>query len=700
MNDVANLLLIAVTGGLWFYFRPFYVYRVAAFQRGALDSFFIAFSFAVLQMILSVYLLLFVRLLYAWSLVVLFLVEDLLIARLRYGTGLWSGFRAVFAFFSHFRKGYIAPRIIRMNIGAWFSKRMRGLAGWFRLRWFPLLILIAGLSYGMYVRMAPVLSHMAYGVTDLYVYTEWIKNSLQNIVFCKGVYFYGMHNVIAGYTLLFGFDAAMLLRLTGVFNGLLMLLAAYWLITSFFQNRLIPALCIAAACVLETMSPGGRLRQSYMLAQEFSQLFMLISAGFFMRYLHKPSRSMLFFFSLTLTVTVSSHYYGVIALALFCIALAVTHVDWLFRDRAKRFRELAVAVAIAMVVGVGPMVVGLLMGKPLEASFGWGLSVMGQGTAAFAEKAEPLIDKIEALGYPLKLLYSLAAALAASGFTALLFIFRHKAYPHAWRRMLGMVLYSALMLLMLLAKPLGLPSLMDHNRSMMFFAITGTILYFLPLEWACALPMRAWQGIAVGAMSCALGYLAIQMPFCEPVYTNTAQHDGAVRVYYDIVQNHPSGQWTIVSPVEEMSLCMGKGYHYELYQFIDKQEDFNWDRMLEIPTRYVFFYVEKVPLNYERIENTRAVLPYPITEAEAAQPIYKASANQGRGDTAYIRYEYRRVLESKMYYWAEAFQRAFPQDMELYYEDDFMRVYKYTQNMFQLTNFAIPYTYNGIQAVV
>ena len=689
MNEAVNLCLLVAACAFFFLLRPYFVLHLARRKAPALDTFFVAFTASALQLILTMYLLLFVRLLHFASLLALLLLEDVLAARVSYGAAFHARIRGTLAYVRHVRGGYIAPRRMWQNAHSRGTASVRRALTWGKRRWLPLLLLAGGLGFGVAMRAAPVFAKAAYGVTDLYVYTEWIKAALGNNVFVNGVYFYGMHNLVAGLSVLFGFDVVTLLRLMGLLNGGLLLLAAYWLSATLFRGRLLPALCALASCLLRLFPEGWSFRQPYLLAQEFSQLFMLISAGFFVRYLRAPSRGLLALFAASMAGVLLSHYYGALVLALFCVTFAAVHIDVLLKNRGARLRELAVVVVVAVVVGLAPLGIGLLQGKPLEASFGWGFSVMATAadTPAVVQSRPTVAQQIQWM-HAESLLWAVAAAAVTAGLSFLRRVHRPQA-----RRMCGMVLYHALLLVLMLSKSLGLPPLMDEMRCGMFLGVTAPLLFFLPLEGALALPPRSLR-VGTAALICGvLGFYFARMPLYEQTSLNRAQHDGAVYAYYDIAREHPKGQWTIVSPVEEMSFCMGRGYHYELYDFIALQENFDWDRVLEIPTRYVFFYVEKQPLNYERIENLGAPLPWPITSEEAMQPVYK-NTGTGRGDTAYVRYAYRRVLESKMFFWAESFAQAFPDDTSIYYEDDMLRVYKYTQNMYNLTNFALPYAYN------
>ena len=55
----------------------------------------------------------------------------------------------------------------------------------------------------------------------------------------------------------------------------------------------------------------------------------------------------------------------------------------------------------------------------------------------------------------------------------------------------------------------------------------------------------------------------------------------------------------------------------------------------------------------------------------------------------------RIVLNSRMYYWALEYQKRFPNEMKVYYEDDEFICFYIEQNEYYLNNFAIDYGYNS-----
>ena len=54
----------------------------------------------------------------------------------------------------------------------------------------------------------------------------------------------------------------------------------------------------------------------------------------------------------------------------------------------------------------------------------------------------------------------------------------------------------------------------------------------------------------------------------------------------------------------------------------------------------------------------------------------------------------RAVTMSRTYYWAQAFQQLYPNEMKVYYENERFVCYYIEQNTYRLYNFAIDYGYN------
>ncbi|MFQ8600698.1 MAG: hypothetical protein ACLSAP_09025 [Oscillospiraceae bacterium] len=124
----------------------------------------------------------------------------------------------------------------------------------------------------------------------------------------------------------------------------------------------------------------------------------------------------------------------------------------------------------------------------------------------------------------------------------------------------------------------GLPELMDLNRARIFLAYAAPLLFAMPLE--IFYELAGWFKWTRRAASCVL--LSVVMGLNYYIYGMghqrnlnlfyLMQYKGTVEVLYDILENYPKHQWTIVSPVDETNLVWNDGYHYELVDFILNQE--------------------------------------------------------------------------------------------------------------------------------
>ena len=54
----------------------------------------------------------------------------------------------------------------------------------------------------------------------------------------------------------------------------------------------------------------------------------------------------------------------------------------------------------------------------------------------------------------------------------------------------------------------------------------------------------------------------------------------------------------------------------------------------------------------------------------------------------------RWITMSRMYYWAQEFQKRYPNEFQVYFENDNFVCFYIEQNVYSLYNFAIDYGYN------
>ena len=149
-------------------------------------------------------------------------------------------------------------------------------------------------------------------------------------------------------------------------------------------------------------------------------------------------------------------------------------------------------------------------------------------------------------------------------------------------------------------------------------------------------------------------------------------------------ENRDGGTWTICSADDERQMMRDYGNHYELIDFLREMEDLKSDASITVPTKTVYFFVEKVPLFADNENYGRKIS---VEGAQSALPKGKDTLSLYAGDA-------RWVVMSRLYFWAQAFRRLYPNEMEVYYETDDFVCYRVQQNEYSLYNFAIDYGYN------
>ena len=288
--------------------------------------------------------------------------------------------------------------------------------------------------------------------------------------------------------------------------------------------------------------------------------------------------------------------------------------------------------------------------------------------------------------------YAVLTGIGALILLGLVFIvFRRTAY--------GEMLMSAgfcmgALTLLLCAGNLGLPVLMDPARCSIYYvyllvaALTmlgDGILYlvFMP-RILKVIRNAAALGLTVVTVVGMFHYDLIKTPAFESGYVS----NGALTCLTNIIKENEDKTWTIVSANDETQMGLDHGWHYETITFLRKLEKMDKDTKVIIPTKNVYFFIEKIPLDYSVMYSGSG---QSISKKGASQPLPNVggiSMYQGEG---------RWILMSRMYYWAQAFMEKYPNDMKVYYESEDFVCYVMPQNMYHQYNFAIDYGYNQVQ---
>lgn len=254
---------------------------------------------------------------------------------------------------------------------------------------------------------------------------------------------------------------------------------------------------------------------------------------------------------------------------------------------------------------------------------------------------------------------------------------------------------NVLVLVVMIAAPnLDLPTIMQQSRICIYLNYSLPVLWIMTADrvlyvlfgiwrskWMCRLMNTA--SLAVTVAGCIL---LAQMDLIKPeTQMQPFQSNEAVTCLSNIIHEEEDFSWTIVSAYDEMRMGEDHGYHEELISFLQDMEYTGGISMITIPSKTVYFFIEKRPLNYS------------IEYEGSGQLISQSGASRalptGGGFGVYMG-ENRWIVMSRFYEWARSFQEMHPHEMTVYYENENFICYKLKQNDYHLFNLSIDYGYN------
>lgn len=245
--------------------------------------------------------------------------------------------------------------------------------------------------------------------------------------------------------------------------------------------------------------------------------------------------------------------------------------------------------------------------------------------------------------------------------------------------------------ILLCAGVFGLPPLMDGARCSIYYvyllsaaltALADGLLYMV-------LPLRKLR-LVRNAVSLAVAAAVLMGMFQNHMikqsdFSSGFVMNGAITCLSNIIHENEDKTWTIVSANDETQMGLDHGWHYETITFLREMETLEKNTKVIIPTKTVYFFIEKIPGDYA------------VSYAKSGQSISRKGASRSLpnvGGIGMYQGEGRWIVMSRMYYWAQAFRERYPNEMKVYYEDDKFICYKIEQNMYHQYNFAIDYRYN------
>lgn len=592
------------------------------------------------------------------------------------------------------------------------------------------LVCLAAFVILMERRMTAFFGTYAYRTSDMYVHNEWINYMEAGDIFYDGIYPFGMHNIISALHLLSGLHLNQIFRYYGALNCFLTTLAAVYFLRRVAQTKAIVAIYLILYGVTSFCGNAFAYRMAFTLPQECAMPFMLVSVLFLGKYFESKKREDGIYFALASSLVLSMHFFTVIFAVALCGGLFLVYLPKIWKEKLilPLCRLLLLIVCISMI----PFLVGKLEGKYWQGSMTWALGVIKTQESDKKEENiqeeteeielesvtdEPedieLSEKEESRKNIFSLFFNMMVEKmydfwgyvfwAGMFFAGVYFLLAGKAWKD-WRCKQFFAVWLTIIFCLLLIGYwiIGIPQLMKEERVRMFVGYLAPIILGLPFE-ALAVCFGKWGkrfSETVGLLTAALCFYVTYQLGCLPFQTYFyLQTSTAAEACVRLTEEYKKNTWTVVSPVEELSLIRGRGYHYELWEFIEKMERYEEDRYLEIPTKYVFFILEKIPVTY----NTTRILGQVYEDAPVSNKDAEGIATKemlGISEKGTMKYynimDNRRMLEAKLAAWLAAYEKMFPEQISIYMESDECVVYRLEQNIFALNNLAIDYGYNVI----
>lgn len=611
-----------------------------------------------------------------------------------------------------------------------------------------------------------------YTVSDIPVHNYWINAMSDNDLFVAGVYPYGFHCIIYYMHAVFGIDTYVLLRLFTVTSALYIHLALFAFCRGVCRSVYPAYAAVFLFAAVNMLNRECVIRYINNLPQEYGMIFILPSIYFIFEFFRHQKRCPkklklsvlrkypdavmaaedLVYAAVSFSLTIAVHFYGTMIAGLFCVGVVAGFCGRFFRPRY--LAKILAAFVLGVFLGVLPMAAAVLMGKPMQGSIGWGLSVItgsesttgnntivnegesgqdeqssqgqqdeqqsgidGNGAnqqGASQETGRTSVSEVikRLQGISIKVYNSLVSEIEE-------WVFPYDAVFYVWflliscavliifgvisgicsdydygARLITAAVSIILIHVLFIADTFGLPMLMDRNRTRIYMTYSMTALVAMDLDLLPYFVSRLINekrfynvvSLIVCTVVCvrAVDVYGIREPI---VYTASEmlETDGAVYCLGKIIKENEDKTWTILSANDELRMIDNHGYHYETLELLKEMKSYPESR-ITIPTKYIYVYVEKIPVDYtveyegsgQRISREGA--------AETLPQFSRIVSYTGR---------YRWIIMSKMYYWAEEFRKLFPEDMSIYYEDEEFICYKLVQNTSNLYNLNIDFGYRN-----
>ena len=611
-----------------------------------------------------------------------------------------------------------------------------------RTREYLLLFIIV--TFGMLYFSWSAFQVYSYGQADVYLHHRWVNAFLEGNVFSEGIYPEAMHCFIYCLHSLFGIRIFSVMKFLQCIHGMVFFLSAYCMLREIFSWRYSPFFVLALYLTLDFILTSVFARFQATLPMEFGLHTQFLCASYLIRYLKNDGRvsfkgkisklcwdENLLVFTLSLAASIATHFYTTEMAFVMCASFALFEIKKIIRP--QYLFPLMIAMVCGCTVAVTPMAGAFVSGIPFEESIRWGINVIsinsGEAQEDASETAETVRRPLELTAEDLEVIEKLPKpgqqivkgviqaeylmkAVYRRGYMGMYGNVRGKRIFWITVVVIGFCLisrrkgftcvkeiantYPPVILISLLsvlifaaydATDLGLPVLIPNHRFCTAGHMMTLAVMMMPADALFSVAARGHknnvlQNLSVVSVAGIYAMTHLFGIFHQFPYFSLFRYDVSVLVTDSIIEEFPQDSYTVISPQEEFPQIELYGNHEEISEFVVNINRENYS----LPTRYVFLYVEKKPLEYRQNhyfngpswlgEGEESIIKASEISEEAAQVEVTEYKKTKQG--LYV--EFRTIVESKVYEWCQRFSELYPSELNVWYEDDDFVCYYFIQD--------------------
>ena len=675
------------------------------------------------------------------------ILDEKVIKCLFYGMFLFSVCRGIKG--DLFGKGILQR--LKLVVHNWFKDNV----GTVKSRMGEYVLLFLVILYGMIYISYGSFQIFSYGQYDTFVHHGWINKMTEGYIFPEGVYPEAMHCFVYCIYALFDIRIYSIMHFMQCIHIMVYLLSAYGLMREIFRWQYTPIFTLGLYLTMD-FSVTSMTRLQGTLPMEFGLHTQFLCGLYLIRYLKNREYSVIerkyfkgyldeniIIFAASVAASVATHYYATIMAAIICVSVVLFNLKKVFCFR--RLTTLAAATFSGIFIAVMPMIIPLVSGIPFEPSIYWGLNMINNNKAEnelqveyeaelektlidpFAltmedidvvekvpENGQKVIKGIIKLEYLLKAVYKkgyliiygsyrgrriFIITIAVACFCIINKKMRNRNLSVISSGYPPFILVSFLSVLIFIAynsPELGLTVLIPDHRFFPSGHLITLAVMLMPADILFSVGTRlfTYRVLQIGSVLFTGGiYLLINTLgiYHEYLQFSLMRYEAVAMVTESIINEFQKDEYTIVSPIDEVHQVELYGKHQEISEFIWNCED----EYYSLPTKYVFIYVEKRPIEYcqEYFFNGPAWLAKGRNSVVNATEISADAANEDMSKYTnaswWLYIDGRTILESKAYEWCQDFAKRHPSELNVYYEDNDFVCYFFQQDVNMPYNLAI-----------